>query len=231
MAIQQFGKWDLRGVSDHALRRAEEYYTSGSRPARAERAASVILLREAPLRVYMMRHVTGGPFADSKTATVVNRYGFPSGIHKPDDADVASTGVREVEEETGSMVALQRAWARWLTPEYEPDRYDVWIYVATLAEGFQPRANPREPEYATWLGPEQAVCQYGGQMSMPEATALAELSNFTTVGEVFAAAEQRPMEPLLPRLNYNFDPPRLLLPGEENYPEYATTIAEATSGW
>ncbi|MFC4335236.1 NUDIX domain-containing protein [Salininema proteolyticum] len=230
MAIQQFGKWDLRAASATALRRAENHENQGGRPARAERAASVILLREAPLRVYLMRHITGGPFTDSRTDEVSNRYGFPGGVHKPDDPDVASTGVREVEEETGSLVALQRAWGRWLTSEFEESRYDIWIYVATLAEGFQPRANPREPEYATWMGPEQAVCQYGGQMSMPEATALAELSSYTTVGEVFAAAEQRPMEPLLPRLNRNASPPRFLLPGEEGYPGYAS-IAEATSGW
>ncbi len=135
------------------------------------------------------------------------------------------TGVREVEEETGAMVALQRAWSRWITPEYEPVRFDAWIYVATLAEGFQPRVRVREPEYATWIGPEQAVCQYGGQMSMQEATTLAELSRYSTVGEVFAAAEQRDMSPILPRLNMEGDRPRLILPGEDGYPAAALSHA------
>jgi hypothetical protein len=53
---------------------------------------------------------------------------------------------------------------------------------------------------------------------MPEATTLAELSRYSTVGEVFAAAEQRDMSPILPRLNTNADRPRLVLPGEEGYP-------------
>jgi hypothetical protein len=135
------------------------------------------------------------------------------------------TGLRAVEEETGAMVALQRAWARWVTPEYEPVRFDSWIYVATLAEGFQPRTRAREPEYATWIGPEQAVCQFGGLMSTPEATTLAELTRYSTVGEVFAAAEQREMSPILPRLKMDGDSARLVMPGEEGYPADALASA------
>jgi hypothetical protein len=112
-----------------------------------------------------------------------------------------------------------------VTPEYEPVRFDSWIYVATLAEGFQPRIRVREPEYATWIGPEQAVCQYGGQMSIPEATTLAELARYSTVGEVFAAAEQRDMSPILPRVWVEGEEARLVLPGEEGYPGDALAAA------
>ncbi len=237
MSIQRYGKWDLRAVDRAAAARARARLREQGAPPEPERAAAVVLLREAPLRVLLLRHTAKEPFGadtgNGAPATVRERwadgfeddrrsgggrYGFPGGRHKPDDPDVAMTGVREVEEETGAMVALQRAWSRWITPEYEPVRFDAWVYVATLAEGFQPRVRVREPEYATWVGPEQAVCQYGGQMSMPEATTLAELSSYSTVGEVFAAAEQRDMSPVLPRLNACEDRPRLLLPGEDGYP-------------
>ncbi|GAB3234322.1 hypothetical protein GCM10027447_31310 [Glycomyces halotolerans] len=244
MSIQRYGKWDFRAVDKAAAARARARLRAQGAPAEPERAAAVVLLREAPLRVFLLRHTAKEPFGVSgerpepvrerwPTGPEVGgdphgrscRYGFPGGRHKPDDPDVAMTGVREVEEETGAMVALQRAWSRWVTPEYEPVRFDAWIYVATLAEGFQPRIRVREPEYATWIGPEQAVCQYGGQMSMPEATTLAELSRYSTVGEVFAAAEQRDMTPILPRLTLNGDRPRLALPGEEGYPSGALSPA------
>ncbi|WP_100448843.1 NUDIX domain-containing protein [Glycomyces xiaoerkulensis] len=242
MSIQRYGKWDFRAVDPETAVRARARLRAQGAPAEPERAASMVLLREAPLRVFLLRHAAKEPFgtaAECGTTEGVRerwasgtdcgserggrqrRYGFPGGRHKPDDPDVAMTGVREVEEETGAMVALQRAWARWVTPEYEPVRFDAWIYVATLAEGFQPRIRVREPEYATWIGPEQAVCQHGGQMSVPEATTLAELSRYSTVGEVFAAAEQRDMTPLLPRLSGPGDRTRLVLPGEEGYPSAA----------
>ncbi|HLU27802.1 MAG TPA: NUDIX domain-containing protein [Glycomyces sp.] len=249
MSIQRYGKWDFRAVDRASAARARARLREQGAPVEPERAAAVVLLREAPLRVFLLRHTAKEPFGavvkreGGQLETVrerwavdaengagpqrarTSRYGFPGGRHKPDDPDVAMTGVREVEEETGAMVALQRAWSRWITPEYEPVRFDAWIYVATLAEGFQPRIRVREPEYATWVGPEQAVCQYGGQMSMPEATTLAELSRYSTVGEVFAAAEQRDMSPILPRLNTNSDRPRLVLPGEEGYPAAALSHA------
>ncbi|WP_026923498.1 NUDIX domain-containing protein [Glycomyces arizonensis] len=245
MSIQRYGKWDFRAVDHASAGRARARLREQGAPAEPERAAAVVLLREAPLRVFLLRHTAKEPFGaaargpletvrerwaaglenDGDRRVRTGRYGFPGGRHKPDDADVAMTGVREVEEETGAMVALQRAWSRWITPEYEPVRFDAWIYVATLAEGFQPRIRVREPEYATWIGPEQAVCQYGGQMSMQEATTLAELARYSTVGEVFAAAEQRDMSPILPRLNTNDDHPRLILPGEDGYPAAALSHA------
>jgi 8-oxo-dGTP pyrophosphatase MutT (NUDIX family) len=251
MSIQRFGKWDFRAVDSASAARALTRLRQQGAPAEPERAAAVVLLREAPLRVFLLRHAAKEPFGlpqivrnDLVSVNVRERwahldvdayegaggvprtqYGFPGGRYKPDDPDVAMTGLRAVEEETGAMVALQRAWARWVTPEYEPVRFDSWIYVATLAEGFQPRTRVREPEYATWIGPEQAVCQYGGQMSTPEATTLAELARYSTVGEVFAAAEQRDMSPILPRLALDDDSARLVMPGEEDYPADALASA------
>ncbi|MEV3938243.1 hypothetical protein AB0K52_19985 [Glycomyces sp. NPDC049804] len=251
MSIQRFGKWDFRAVDSTSAARALARLRKQGAPAEPERAAAVVLLREAPLRVFLLRHAAKEPFGlpsigRADTLQVRERwshldvdhyehamngprcgaqYGFPGGRHKPDDPDVAMTGLRAVEEETGAMVALQRAWARWVTPEYEPVRFDSWIYVATLAEGFQPRIRVREPEYATWIGPEQAVCQYGGQMSIPEATTLAELARYSTVGEVFAAAEQRDMAPILPRVAVDGEDARLVLPGEEGYPTDALAAA------
>ncbi|MCC3763872.1 hypothetical protein K3N28_12435 [Glycomyces sp. TRM65418] len=243
MSIQRFGKWDFRAVDSTSAARALTRLRRQGAPAEPERAAAVVLLREAPLRVFLLRHAAKEPFGlpqivrtDLVSVNVRERwahlddgaanrrrgpqYGFPGGRYKPDDPDVAMTGQRAVEEETGAMIALQRAWSRWVTPEYEPVRFDSWVYVATLAEGFQPRTRVREPEYATWIGPEQAVCQFGGQMSTPEATTLAELARFATVGEVFAAAEQRDMSPILPRLVVSGDSARLVCPDEEGYPSH-----------
>ncbi|QSB05030.1 NUDIX hydrolase [Natronoglycomyces albus] len=208
---RHFGRLNLRQLDPKRLESARTFYKNGASPAPLRRAATCVLLREAPLRVYLIRRAATMRFAGGLFA-------FPGGGLEPQDADVASCGIREVMEETGAHVALQRAWSRWQTPEFEPVRFDTWFYMATLSEGYQPRAASSECEFATWIGPEQALSRYGEQMMLPTASTLLELSRFTTVGEIFAAAEQRDMTPILPRVVLDASVPEFVLPGEPNYP-------------
>lgn len=207
-----FGKLNLRTLDHERLERARKFYKNGNQPTPLRRAATCVLLREAPLRIFLIRRSSTMAFAGGLFA-------FPGGGVEPEDPDVASCGAREVEEETGASIALQRAWSRWQSPEFETIRFDTWFYMATLAEGYQPRSVSTESEFATWIGPEQAVSRYGHQMMLPTVSTLVELTRYTTVGEIFAAAEQRCMEPILPRLNTESPSPELLLPGEINYPK------------
>src|SRR5689334_9393502 len=45
-------------------------------------------------------------------------------------------------------------WARWITPEFEPKRFDTWFFVALLPDGQTARDVSGESESATWISPE-----------------------------------------------------------------------------
>ena len=47
-------------------------------------------------------------------------------------------------------------WARWITPEFEPKRFDTWFFVALLPEAQTARDVSGEADRATWISPAAA---------------------------------------------------------------------------
>ena len=45
------------------------------------------------------------------------------------------------------------AWARWITPEFEPKRFDTWFFIALLPDGQTARDVSGESEAAMWIRP------------------------------------------------------------------------------
>ena len=124
-------------------------------PARPVRdAATVVLLRDTAggLEVYLQRRSAGMAFA-------AGVHVFPGGAVDPEDEDLVATAVREVEEETG--VRLERAgvrpWARWVTPEGEPRRYDTRFFVAVIPEAAVPVGVGTEMDTVDWWTPAGAL--------------------------------------------------------------------------
>ena len=52
---------------------------------------------------------------------------------------------------------LLGAWARWITPEFEPRRYDTWFFVAALPEGQRTRNASTEADRTVWIRPADAA--------------------------------------------------------------------------
>ncbi|WP_035700249.1 hypothetical protein, partial [Glycomyces tenuis] len=65
MSIQRYGKWDFRAVDRSSAARARARLRDQGAPAEPERAAAVVLLREAPLRVFLLRHTAKEPFGSA----------------------------------------------------------------------------------------------------------------------------------------------------------------------
>ena len=96
---------------------------------------------------------------------------------------------------------LLRPWAHWITPEFEPKRFDTRFFVAAVPTGQRPRDVSGEADDTVWLPVAEAVARHdagGLAMLPPTIVALREISVFGSVAEVLAAP--REVRPVLPRL-------------------------------
>lgn len=89
-------------------------------------------------------------------------------------------------------------WARWITPEFEPKRYDTWFFVALLPEAQTARDVSGEADLATWISPAAAD---GLAMLPPTRSMLDDLRPYKTIEEVVVASQSRnAAAPVMPRV-------------------------------
>jgi 8-oxo-dGTP pyrophosphatase MutT (NUDIX family) len=120
----------------------------------------------------------------------------------------------------GLRADLLRPWAHWITPEIEPRRYDTRFFVAALPPGQRTRDVGGEADASMWLTPGEALDRHGrGQLEMlpPTVITLTELSEYATTAKVMAAAVERDIAPVLPKIVLSGDEVEMLLPHEEGY--------------
>jgi 8-oxo-dGTP pyrophosphatase MutT (NUDIX family) len=210
------------------VRRAAEFRGT---PATARPAATVVLLRprSETFQVYAHRRAAGMVFG--------GMYAFPGGSVDPADrvltpaepaeqepdwsrrlglpcadaAAVVGAAVREVLEETGVLIRgdLLLPWSRWITPEFEPRRFDTWFFVALLPAGQQARDISGEADHTLWLTPAEALAAYasgGFPMLPPTVVTLRELAAYSRIVDVVAASADRDTaRPVVPRVEIGAD--------------------------
>src|SRR4051794_20470653 len=79
-------------------------------------------------------------------------------------------------------------WTRWLTPEFEPRRFDTWFFVALLPDGQSARDVSGEAAATTWISPAAAN---GLAMLPPTRSMLNDLRAYSRVEEIVAASAHR----------------------------------------
>jgi 8-oxo-dGTP pyrophosphatase MutT (NUDIX family) len=96
-----------------------------------------------------------------------------------------------------------RPWARWITPEGEPRRYDTRFFVAALPPGAVAEDVTSESSVAGWVRVADAIAQYErGERPMfpPTIDTLRSISALPSVSDVLAAAAERSVDAVRPLL-------------------------------
>lgn len=94
-------------------------------------------------------------------------------------------------------------WARWITPEFEPRRFDTWFFVAALPPAQTARDVSGEADRTMWISPAAAN---GLAMLPPTRVMLDDLSPYRSISEVLAASGDRnAAAPVMPRVELTED--------------------------
>jgi 8-oxo-dGTP pyrophosphatase MutT (NUDIX family) len=110
-------------------------------------------------------------------------------------------------------------WARWITPEAEPRRFDTWFFAAALPAGQEATGHLAEADQTAWLRPADAIsAARAGTISLLPPTA-ATLNEFTKCGDLAdILGRRRTVAPVQPRMVVENGEAWLLIPDEVGYP-------------
>jgi 8-oxo-dGTP pyrophosphatase MutT (NUDIX family) len=120
---------------------------------------------------------------------------------------------------------LLTPWARWVTPEFSPRRFDTWFFASPMPSGQVTAVTggagheSAESVSGSWLKPPQALeAARAGQITLlpPTAVTLAELAGHQDVASILA--QRRVITPLLPRVVVERERAWLALPEATKYP-------------
>jgi 8-oxo-dGTP pyrophosphatase MutT (NUDIX family) len=106
-----------------------------------------------------------------------------------------------------------RPWAHWITPDFEPRRYDTRFFVALAPAGQTTRDVGGESDASDWVTPAKALAASArGEWLLlpPTEHTLRELAGFPNAAVAFAAAKGRDLRPWRTAIDFGADPPRFV---------------------
>ena len=157
-------------------------------------AASVIVLRDAPLEVLLLKRSGNSSF-------VPNAWVFPGGtIERDETAEIAA--VRETFEEAGLRLDPQSlvCTSRWITPEGIPKRFDTWFFLAKTPREAEVTIDNAEIVEAMWIAPADALARRDLKLVFPTIKNLEALAGFENADALIDARRGAVIEPIQPVL-------------------------------
>jgi 8-oxo-dGTP pyrophosphatase MutT (NUDIX family) len=183
-------------------------------------AATVILLRggEQALEVLLVKRTEKARFMGGVWV-------FPGGAVDEEDGDSAhrAAAVRELSEEAAVMLPDPQAlveFSRWITPEEVTVRFDTRFFLAELPDGQEPEVDGEECVEQGWFTPRGALDAFARKeivLVFPTIKHLEQLGAFTSVSELLSYASGREVLPVQPKVWFDGEVARVLLPGEPGY--------------
>lgn len=172
-------------------------------------AATVVILRDGDLGVELLL---------LRRNRELSFYGgvwvFPGGRIDPQDYVAAGSedplaaarhaAIREAREEAGLTLDAARLvpFARWITPDGVPKRFDTWFFAAPVQEGAV-RVDGGEIHDHRWFAPSEALAAHrAGELELPPPTfvTIAQFAAFSDLDGALADATRHPVQTYHPRI-------------------------------
>jgi 8-oxo-dGTP pyrophosphatase MutT (NUDIX family) len=190
-------------------------------------AATVILLRggRGTLEILLVKRTEKAKFMGGVWV-------FPGGAVDPGDPSSPGVGcidahraaaARELAEEAGITLADPAAlveFSRWITPEEVSIRFDTRFFLGELPDGQEPVVDGEECVDQGWFTPHGALDAHGrGEILLvfPTIKHLEQLGVFSSVAELLEYARGREVLPVQPKVWFDGEVARVVLPGEAGY--------------
>ncbi|MER5439249.1 NUDIX hydrolase [Streptomyces sp. NPDC002790] len=128
---------------------------------------------------------------------------------------------------------LLGAWARWITPEFEPRRYDTWFFAAALPAGQRTSDDSSEADRTVWITPGRAAAEYDrGELTMmpPTIATLRTLEAYGEVRDALAGAAGRDLTPVLAQARMEENELVLSWPGHDEFTKHIPTGKRDSDG-
>lgn len=134
--------------------------------------------------------------------------------------------------ESALTLALDRLhlFARWVTPEAEPRRFDARFFLMHAPAVQEASPDAHETTRGLWMAPAEALARFATgefQLAPPTTRCFELLSTVRTIEAAFALARQQTLLPVCPRFVPG-DPPALALPGDPAHEVKEPRVAGAT---
>ena len=157
-------------------------------------AASVIVLRDGPLEVLLLRRNDNSSF-------VPGAWVFPGGAIDAGETP-EHAAARETFEEAGLSVdpAQFVATSRWITPVGIPKRFDTWFFLTRVDRDAAVTVDGREIVEWMWITPADALARRDLKLVFPTIKNLEALTQFASAADVLASREGAIIEPIEPVL-------------------------------
>ena len=157
-------------------------------------AASVIVLRDAPLEVLMLRRHGGASF-------MPDAWVFPGGTVDGNETP-RQAAAREAHEEAGLVLDPESlvVTSRWITPAGLPKRFDTLFFLAAVPRDTAINIDGREIVEWMWIAPAEALARRDLKVVLPTIKNLEAIAPFDDVATLLESRRDAVIEPIEPVL-------------------------------
>jgi 8-oxo-dGTP pyrophosphatase MutT (NUDIX family) len=157
-------------------------------------AASVIVLRDDPLEVLLLRR-------SEKSSFVPNAWVFPGGAAEEGES-LRDAAVREAFEEAGLPLDPETLvlTSHWITPVGLPKRFDTQFFLAAVNREATVKIDGGEIVDSMWITPTEALARRDLRLVFPTIKNLEAIASFDSAGALIESRRGAVIEAIQPVL-------------------------------